>query len=289
MPMNRVIHKCFVLMAFVMTSALTQENPHMLITTNLGTIEVALFPDAAPETVANFIGLAEGTKEFVDPVSKEKVQRPYYDGLIFHRVIPGFMIQGGCPKGDGSGGPGYTFADEINAKGLGLHEHTISQASPQFRQTLQGLQRNLILGKMKEKGFDFDMPQDKAMAIQQQVLQELQTKSEEEMKSLLGLNKVNLDQLNEQALLELQGYRYSESLTAKQPLKGALCMANSGPNTNGSQFFINAADTPHLAGRHTVFGQVVAGQDVIDAICAVKRSANDRPEQPVTIVSIRRK
>ena len=138
--------------------------------TNHGEIEIELYPDAAPKTVGNFTKLAgEG----------------FYDGLTFHRVIPDFMIQGGCPAGDGTGGPGYKFEDEFN-------EHKVE--------------------------------------------------------------------------------------------KGALAMANAGPDTNGSQFFIVTADAcPWLDGKHTVFGQVVSGHDVVDRISAVDRDGRDRPTEPVTI------
>ncbi len=141
--------------------------------TSEGSIEIELFPDDAPKTVANFTTLAsEG----------------YYDGLIFHRVIPDFMIQGGCPQGTGTGGPGYQFEDEFN-------RHKV--------------------------------------------------------------------------------------------VKGALAMANAGPNTNGSQFFIVTAEaTPWLDGKHTVFGQVMSGQDVVDRIQQVDRDGRDRPLTPVTIDSV---
>ena len=141
--------------------------------TSEGSIEIELFPTEAPKTVANFTKL---------------VGEGFYDGLIFHRVIPDFMIQGGCPQGIGTGGPGYSFEDEFN-------DHKV--------------------------------------------------------------------------------------------VKGALAMANSGPNTNGSQFFIvTAVATPWLDGKHTVFGQVTAGQDVIDRISVVDRDGRDRPSTPVTITSI---
>jgi cyclophilin family peptidyl-prolyl cis-trans isomerase len=138
--------------------------------TSEGTIEIELFPDDAPKTVENFTRLAgEG----------------FYDGLVFHRVIPDFMIQGGCPLGTGTGGPGYQFEDEFN-------DHPV--------------------------------------------------------------------------------------------VRGALAMANAGPNTNGSQFFIVTAEaTPWLDGKHTVFGQVVSGQDVVDRIQHVDRDGRDRPTTPVTI------
>ncbi|MEQ1833311.1 MAG: peptidylprolyl isomerase [Candidatus Eisenbacteria bacterium] len=162
---------------------------HAHFTTSLGNFRIRLFDEDAPQTVANFVGLAEGTKEFVDPKTREKVTRPFYDGLIFHRVIDGFMIQGGDPLGTGTGGPGFTFADEFSAK-------------------------------LKHRG------------------------------------------------------------------AGVLSMANAGPNTNGSQFFITLAATPWLDNRHTVFGEVVEGLDVVKKI-GVTPTRNDRPVTPVTIESVK--
>ncbi len=141
--------------------------------TSEGDIKIELFDDDAPETVANFRKLAEDG---------------FYDGLTFHRVIPDFMIQGGCPNGTGTGGPGYTFDDEFN-------DHKV--------------------------------------------------------------------------------------------VRGALAMANAGPNTNGSQFFIVTADScPHLDGKHTVFGQVTDGMDVVDAISAVATDQRDSPLEPVGIAAL---
>lgn len=159
--------------------------------TDLGRIVCRLFPEKSPNTVDNFIGLAEGTKEFIDPTSGAPTKRRYFDGLIFHRVIPGFMIQGGDPLGTGYGGPGYKFGDE------------------------------------HPTGVSFDAP-------------------------------------------------------------GVLAMANAGPNTNGSQFFITVAPTPDLPryGHYVIFGQVVEGQPVADAISKVKRNANDRPLTPVAMKKV---
>jgi len=162
---------------------------HAHFTTSLGSFKIQLFDEDAPQTVANFVGLAEGTKEFVDPKTREKATRPFYDGLIFHRIIDGFMIQGGDPLGTGTGGPGYTFGDEFSAK-------------------------------LKHRG------------------------------------------------------------------AGVLSMANAGPNTNGSQFFITLAATPWLDNRHTVFGEVVDGLDVVKKI-GVTATRNDRPVTPVTIESVK--
>ncbi len=160
-----------------------------IIETSKGTIECALFEKEAPVTVGNFVGLATGTKEYKDAKTGEPKKSNFYDGIIFHRVIPNFMIQGGDPLGQGTGGPGYQFKDEIVA--------------------------SLV----------FDKP-------------------------------------------------------------GKLAMANAGPGTNGSQFFITVAPTPWLNGRHTIFGEVTKGYEVVDAISKVDRDPGDRPKTPVVIKKI---
>jgi len=157
--------------------------------TSEGTFTVRLFDKEAPKTVENFVGLAEGTKNWTDPRTNQQVRKPYYNGIIFHRVIKGFMIQGGDPLGQGIGGPGYTFPDEFH---------------PQLRH---------------------DKP-------------------------------------------------------------GILSMANRGPNTNGGQFFITLGPTPHLDDRHSVFGEVVDGLDVIQAIGRTKTDARDKPVKDVVIQSV---
>jgi peptidyl-prolyl cis-trans isomerase A (cyclophilin A) len=157
--------------------------------TSMGEIVILLFEDKAPKTVANFVALATGAKEWTDPKTNEKVKRPLYNGTIFHRVIPGFMIQGGDPLGNGTGGPGYRFEDEFHP----------------------------------------DLKHSKA---------------------------------------------------------GILSMANAGPNTNGSQFFITYKATPWLDGRHSVFGEVVKGQNVVDAIGNVARDSRDRPVKEIIIKEV---
>ena len=159
-----------------------------ILKTNRGDITVNLFPDHTPETVANFTGLAEGTKAYDAGNGKTG---PFYDGLGFHRVIEGFMIQGGCPLGTGTGGPGYTFKDEVNS------------------------------------GLAFDKPY-------------------------------------------------------------LLAMANAGPGTNGSQFFITLGATTWLNRKHTIFGEVAdqSSRDVVDAIGKAPTGPGDRPKEPIVIESV---
>jgi len=154
--------------------------------TTEGSFTVRLFDKEAPKTVDNFVGLAAGTKEWKDPATGQPRKSPFYDGIVFHRVINGFMIQGGDPLGQGTGGPGYKFGDEFHP-------------------------------------------------------------------------------------------------TRRHERAGILSMANAGPNTNGSQFFITLGPTPHLDNRHSVFGEVVKGLDVVQRIGNVPTGPQDRPLKPVVM------
>jgi len=158
--------------------------------TSEGSFTVRLYDQEAPNTVANFVALAEGTKEWTDPRTGSKVTQPYYDGIIFHRIIDGFMIQGGDPLGQGIGGPGYKFADEFH---------------PSLRHSKVGI----------------------------------------------------------------------------------LSMANSGPNTNGGQFFITLGPTPHLDNKHSVFGEVSSGLEVVKKIGSTKTGPRDRPVEDIVIQTIK--
>jgi peptidyl-prolyl cis-trans isomerase A (cyclophilin A) len=158
--------------------------------TSEGNFTIRLFDQEVPNTVANFVGLAEGSKEWTDPRTNQKAQQPYYDGTIFHRVIDGFMIQGGDPLGQGYGGPGYKFADEFH---------------PSLRHSKAGI----------------------------------------------------------------------------------LSMANAGPNTNGGQFFITLGPTPHLDNKHSVFGEVEGGMDVVRKIGSTQTGPRDRPVKDVVIQRVK--
>jgi len=249
-----------------------KENPVYVIQTTLGDIEVELFRSETSKTVANFIGLAEGTKEFEDSKTGKKVKRPYYNGLIFHRVIQNFMIQGGCPLGNGQGGPGYAFADEIDAAALGLDK--IKAFDPK-----KGPHRFLMIRSQEEFQRNVLMPLFRAMNIN----------SQEELDQRKKELEVRLDKLTIKEAYENMGYVYSENGSEHPPVRGSLAMANSGPNTNGSQFFINLADTDWLTGKHTVFGKVVKGMDVLDKIGAVEVDSGKKPVKDVKIISIHRK
>ncbi|WP_131764680.1 peptidylprolyl isomerase [Candidatus Protofrankia californiensis] len=165
------------------------EELYATLKTTQGDVEILLFENHAPKTVANFAGLATGTREWTDPETGEKKKAPLYDGTIFHRVIPGFMIQGGDPLGTGRGGPGYKFADEFH---------------PELR---------------------FARPY-------------------------------------------------------------LLAMANAGPGTNGSQFFITVAPTTWLDRKHTIFGEVTSGTDVVDAISKASTGAQDRPTSDIVVEQV---
>jgi peptidyl-prolyl cis-trans isomerase A (cyclophilin A) len=160
--------------------------PTATFETSMGSFTVRLMPDHAPKTVENFVSLAKGDREWTDPRVGNKTSQPLYDGTIFHRVIPEFMIQGGDPLGTGTGGPGYTFEDEVS------------------------------------DGPSFDRP-------------------------------------------------------------GLLAMANAGPNTNGSQFFVTVTPTPWLSGKHTIFGEVVDGYDVVEQISKTSTGPQDRPTTDVVL------
>ena len=251
-------------------TAETSANPVVLMKTSQGNIRIELWPDAAPETVKNFIDLAEGNKTFKDAKTGEDVKKPFYDGLTFHRVIKDFMIRGGCPLGTGTGDPGYKFKDEINAKGLGLadlkamgeggapHPWLLIRDQASFQRTVLG-----------------------------PVLQKLGISSQEQFQEKLEEIQNTVNALSVLDVYANQGYVFDDKLPAKKPNRGVIAMANSGPNTNGSQFFINVVDTPHLTGKHTVFGKVIEGMDIADKISNLETDPSGKTSTPVTIESIR--
>ena len=231
--------------------------PRVRLETNHGVILIELNQEVAPKTVENFLGY---------------VRDGFYDGTIFHRVIKDFMIQGGCPLGNGRGGPGYTFADEIDATALGLDK--MKAFGPK-----KGAHRFLMIRSQEEYQRNILIPLYRAMNIN----------SQEEFDQRKNEVEARLDSLTLKEAYENMGYVYSENGSKHPPVRGSLAMANAGPNTNGSQFFINLVDTDWLTGKHTVFGKVVKGMDVVDKIGAVNVDSGQKPVKDVKIISVHRK
>lgn len=243
-----------------------EANPIAVMQTSMGPITIELYRHAAPKTVENFVGLATGQKEFIDK-DGQKAKRPYYDGLIFHRVIPNFMIQGGDIKGDGSGGPGYQFADEINAKALGLDKIKVSQ-SPMAMQEVQMVARDAVFKKLNIKS-----------------QQDLNAKMKQ-VEAAFATEQAKWKNKSLEELYTARGITYTPNLPSESNTKGSLSMANAGPNTNGSQFFLSVVDNTYLDGKHTVFGRVLSGLDVAEKITQVEREAQDRPKTPIIIEKV---
>ena len=249
-----------------------QTYPKVIISTSMGEITAELYPDSAPQSVKIFLELANGQRPWMDPQTNNMVTKPYYDGLIFHRVIDGFMIQGGDPTGTGAGGAGFTFADEFNGVGLGLDkEFVLSNGG--MNQKVAYMQQQfmveIVRPRLEAMGLGPQTPEPEVQAAFMKVFQEL-----EGTYTLLDFYK------------EL-GYQYNSDLIPRKATTGVLAMANRGPNTNSGQFFINLGDTPHLDGKHTVFGKVIAGMEIVQAIGKVETDTQNRPNTPVTIQSIR--
>lgn len=265
-------------LALILTGILSAEeakNPIVTMATNHGDITIELLEKSAPETVKNFIGLAEGTKEFTNAAG-EKVKKPFYDGLTFHRVIDDFMIQGGCPLGTGKGKPGYKFKDEINADSLGLQKLKVFDDA-------KGLHEYLKVYP----------PQQVQQMIVKPIFEKLGITSQEDLDAKQKELQAELEKLTKtltiKELYQGIGYQYDDKLTSYPMKKGFLAMANAGPNTNGCQFYINLKDNHYLDGKHTVFGKVIEGMDVVEKIAKVETGARDMPVEPVKIISIRLK
>lgn len=280
--MKRFLLLCLLLaFAFVVAEEPAKTNRIALIKTSKGDIYVRLFSDSAPKTVDNFLGLAEGKIEYTDAKTGQKKKGNFYDGLTFHRVIPKFMIQGGDPLGNGKGGPGYSIPDEINGYALELDKENIFLTEADYT--------NLPLNKTR---FDLKI---NSMESYEKVGKEAFTKKLGENVALL--KKISAEQFTKLDKNQYLGYVYDKNLKTKKLVKGSIAMANYGPNTSGSQFFINVVDTPELNGGYTNFGEVIKGMDVVVAISQVETDAvmgvqtpqtTNKPKEDVIIISIRK-
>jgi Peptidyl-prolyl cis-trans isomerase (rotamase) - cyclophilin family len=245
-------------------------NPIVLIQTTRGSMLFELFPREAPETVANFLGLADGSKPWIDPFTGEEMQQPFYDGLTFHRVVSGALIQGGSPTGDSHGYPGFLVPDEINAATLGLDRMTVLDTKGE---------PNPVLGIRSQEDFQ--------EGVLKPLYDSMGITSSAQLEARVGEVDQRLRALTVKQLFELRGYRYRDDLVSRAPVRGVIAMASTAPNQNGSQFFITLADADWLLGRHTVFGKIRAGLEVLDAIGRARVDAEGRPQPDITILSIR--
>ena len=231
----------------------------VIIKTNKGDITLELFQDLTPKTVANFVDLATG----------EKTGKPFYDGLIFHRVIKDFMIQGGCPSGTGTGGPGYTFEDECYDAG-----EPLTGAVDNPEKALQVFQ-TILMPYLQKNGKDSNKE-----------ITDLVTEcgNKQSGEPLMGKSVEDYLALTDQKDKKFYGNGKLKARVAY----GTICMANSGPNTNGSQFFIvtKKEGCDWLNGKHTVFGKVVEGMDVVLKIQDVKTGAQDKPIEKVVVEKV---
>jgi cyclophilin family peptidyl-prolyl cis-trans isomerase len=333
------------LLALAAFSAGCSKKPTTLVArmeTNKGTIVIELFEEETPITVENFVGLADGSKTWTTPDGVEK-NEPFYDGLIFHRVINDFMIQGGCPLGTGTGGPGYQFQDECYAGSLEPLEGAITDAD-KANEVFSALLRPHL---MEHQG-QSPIPEIAAIFQSMQSVEPLVGKTVEELQELLGstekltsfkpelatitgeitdedIANAAFQSLFAPHMQEHQGqspipevatlFEEIQAANSVQPLVGktveelqtllgtetvvgqpsliakvdygTLCMANSGPGTNGSQFFIvtKKDGAQWLNGKHTVFGKVIEGMEIAQAIQDVEKE-NDKPLEDISIVNI---
>jgi peptidyl-prolyl cis-trans isomerase A (cyclophilin A) len=245
-------------------------NPMVVIETNRGSMLFELFPKEAPATVANFLGLADGSKAWVDPITSEEVRRPFYDGLAFHRVVKDALIQGGSPTPDGQGYPGFFLPDEINAASLGLDRMSVLDQSGE---------PNPVLGIRNQEDFQ--------EGLLKPLYDSLGIRSTAQLETRISEVDQKLRALTVQQLFELRGYHYRSDLVSRAPVRGVIAMASTKPDQNGSQFFITLNDADWLLGRHTVFGKIRAGMDVLDAIGRANVDFENHPQPEVTILSIK--
>lgn len=247
------------------------QNPLIRVSTSQGEIYLELFPQEAPENVANFIALAEGEKAFTNPDTGEAIQARYYNGMRFHRVIPGFVIQAGSPAYNPLGLQVSLLEDEINADSLGLDQIPALNPDGSFADMLNIESKSDLHEEILTPIYEFRnlVDAESVLGSQYQVLDILQN-------------------LTVKSVYENQGYRYDDSLLSRPIERGTVAMANSGPDRNGPEFFISLADAPWLTGRHTAIGKVVEGQSVMDTIGNTAIDPDQFSSLSTLIYSIRR-
>jgi cyclophilin family peptidyl-prolyl cis-trans isomerase len=247
------------------------QNPLVRISTSQGEIYLELFPLEAPSNVENFIALAEGEKEFTNQDTGAPIQARYYNGMRFHRVVPGFIIQAGSPAYNPLGLQVNLVDDEINANALGLNRISALNPDGSFADVLN-IQSKLgfheaILTPLYSQRNITDI--EAALSRQYQILETLQN-------------------LSVKSVYENQGYRYDDSLQSRPIERGTVALANSGPDSNGPEFFISLTAAEWLSGKYTVIGKVVEGQEVMDSIGNTAIDPNQFSSRSTLIYSVRK-
>lgn len=244
-------------------------NPLLLIATSNGNIYVEMLRQEAPNNVQRFMDLAAGEVEIVNTATNERAFSRYYDGMRFHRVLPGFIIQAGSPIHHAFGAPANTLTDEINADALGLNLTKAMNADGTF---------NALLNINSKSDFDVEIlkPLYRRMGID--TITALISRQDEVLQALQNLTV--------KAVYENQGFNYRSTALTRPISRGVVALANQGPNTNGPEFFISLADAPWLSGKYTVIGKVVEGMEVVDAIGAKAIDPLEYSSQGSVILSI---
>ena len=238
--------------ADVVTAQQSMENPQnplLQLNTSRGDIFIELLPNEAPNNVANIIALAQGEVEIIDTNTNTAFRPRYFDGIRFHRVVPGFIVQAGSPLHNPLGPPEEELMDEINARTLGLNTQPALNPDGSF---------NAILNIADHADF--------AEQILVPLYENLNIDSEAELLERQYSVLEELQQMTVQDVYENQGYRYLSDHPTRSIARGTVALANRGPDSNGPEFFIALQDSPWLNGKHTVIGIVVEGMEVVDTI-----------------------
>lgn len=259
--MKRFTHNCLALLtlcastlasADLSTATAAMEDPShplMLMRTSRGDVYIELFPESAPRNVANFIALAQGKVNMFDLNTGQSVAPNFYDGKTFHRILRNYLVQSGANGAAQDPRPETVLPDEINARDLGLTEIKVLDESGAPNPWLN-LQDN----------------EDFQAQILQPLYRKLGISSAAQVEARqFELHKL-LGEMTLQQAYENQGYQFNNRLPARMPVRGSVAMANSGPNTNQSEFFITLVDSPWLAGKTTVIGEVIEGMEIVERI-----------------------
>jgi len=224
-------------------------NPLILLSTSTGDIYIELLSREAPNNVENFLALAHGEIEFINPNSNTSFQPRYFDGMQFHRVVPGFVVQAGSPYHNPLGMPSNLLSDEINANSLGLDQQQVLDADGNFN--------SLLNIQSKEEFHEI---------LLKPLYASLEIESEAEMLDRQFEIFNTLNSLTIKQAYENEGYRYTNERPTRKITRGIVALANAGPNQNGPEFFIALENSPWLSGRNTVIGKIVEGMETADAI-----------------------